>query len=588
MEPQSAWPMGTRLSAAAVPLLILGAAFIAILPLVVRGNSCGHDFNFHLLSWMEVARAWRHGLAYPRWIEDANYGAGEPRLIFYPPASWILGALLGSAASWTAAPILLVLLALAAGGGSMYLLAREWAGPEGATLAACLYAVNPYALFNVYERSAFGELLAGAVLPLVVLYALRRDRALVMLGVTLAAIWLCDAPAAVLACYTVALIALLRLLLDREARPALQTAGGALLGLSLAAFYIVPAAYERGWVAIERSISTGLRIQDSFLFARTGDLLHDQVLRTASWIFVAEMTIAVLAGWLAGKRQIGSRTRMALVLLLPPLLFLQFPASLPVWQAAPELKFIQFPWRWALVVSVAACALLGAALDRRGSPALSVKSVWMRRAFVAVAVLVLVGAGERAFFQPCDDQDAVAPRLAAFRAGPVAAGVDGSDEYTPRGADNAAIQQGLPFVRVLEKPQDDAFDDSDSRVANPEWKGHAQGSLPAKVIIDGRNIENRTIQIESPGAGYAVLRLMDYPAWRVTLNGRRVEPRPRRADGLMVIPLVAGSNEIRVRWKTTPDVFAGNTLSLIALMALILLEISERQRQKNRFTRQVS
>lgn len=587
MESQSARPMGAHLStAAAVPLLILGAASVAILPLAVRGNSCGHDFNFHLLSWMEVAGAWRHGLAYPHWIGDANYGAGEPRLIFYPPASWILGALLGSVVSWTAAPTFFVLLALAVGGGSMYLLAREWAGPEGATLAACLYAVNPYALFNAYERSAFGELLAGAVLPLVVLYAVRRDRTPVMLGVTLAAVWLCDAPAAVLACYTVCLIALLRVLLERKIWPLLHAAGGVLLGLSLAAFYVLPAAYERRWVAIERSISTGLRVQDSFLFARTGDLLHDQVLRTASWIFVAGVIVAAVAAWLARKGRTGSP--LILALLLPPLLFLQFPVSLPLWQSAPELKFIQFPWRWALVVSVAACALLGAALDRRKSPAGFAKSTWLRRAFAAAAVLVLVAAGERAFFQPCDDQDAVAPRLAAFHAGPIAAGVEGSDEYTPRGADNAAIQRGLPLVRVLKRPRDDSFDDSNSQIANPEWEGHAQGALSATVTFEGWNAENRTIQIESPAAGYAVLRLMDYPAWRVTLNGRTVELRPRRADGLMVIPLVAGSNKIGVRWKTTPDVFAGNALSLIALLVLIPLGMSERRRQKSRFTRQVS
>src|ERR1700693_4348485 len=34
------------------PILILLSAFLAIVPQLVRGNSCGHDFDFHLVSWL--------------------------------------------------------------------------------------------------------------------------------------------------------------------------------------------------------------------------------------------------------------------------------------------------------------------------------------------------------------------------------------------------------------------------------------------------------------------------------------------------------------------------------------------------------
>ena len=54
---------------------------------------------------MEVARSWHAGLVYPYWVQYANYGAGEPRLIFYPPASWLLGALLGSVVTMLGIPV---------------------------------------------------------------------------------------------------------------------------------------------------------------------------------------------------------------------------------------------------------------------------------------------------------------------------------------------------------------------------------------------------------------------------------------------------------------------------------------------------
>src|SRR5271163_4263839 len=55
--------------------LILACAFAVVVPLAFRGASCGHDFDFHLQSWLAVAQQWHHGVLYPRWIEGANYGA---------------------------------------------------------------------------------------------------------------------------------------------------------------------------------------------------------------------------------------------------------------------------------------------------------------------------------------------------------------------------------------------------------------------------------------------------------------------------------------------------------------------------------
>ncbi len=196
----------------------------------MRGNSCGHDFDFHLLSWMEVARAWHTGLLYPHWVQEANYGAGEPRLIFYPPASWLLGGLLGVIIGWHAAPVLFVLLALLGAGGSMYLLAREWAPPDAAAFAACLYIANPYTLFVAYERSALGELLAGAWLPLMVLFALRKRSSIALLGLSVAALWLTNSPAAVIGSYMLAVLALGMWIAEAQPWPALRAAGGMVAG----------------------------------------------------------------------------------------------------------------------------------------------------------------------------------------------------------------------------------------------------------------------------------------------------------------------------------------------------------------------
>ena len=90
-----------RLVLALLPIPL--AAFLAVVPMLVRGNSCGHDFDFHLLSWLEAATQLAH-FHYPHWAYTPAFNAGEPRFIFYPPLSWALGALLGLLLPWAAVP----------------------------------------------------------------------------------------------------------------------------------------------------------------------------------------------------------------------------------------------------------------------------------------------------------------------------------------------------------------------------------------------------------------------------------------------------------------------------------------------------
>ncbi len=544
-------------------MLIAGTAGLAVRTMVFRGNSCGHDFDFHLLSWMEVARAWHAGLVYPHWVQDANYGAGEPRLIFYPPASWLLGGLLGTVSGWHAGPVLFVLLALLGAGASMYMLAREWVNPGAASFAACLYIANPYAMFVAYERSAMGELLAGAWFPLMVLFALRTRSSIALLGLSVAALWLTNSPAAVIGSYMLALLGLGMWIAEGRPWPALRAAGGMALGLGLAAFYIVPAAFEQRWVQIERAITPGIRVEDSFLFAHTADAFHDQVLRTASWIFIAEFVVSLIAAYMAWRKRADGTARIALSTSLPVILLLQLPASDVIWRHAPHMKFLQFPWRWLLALSVVACVLGGMALKKPGR--------WPPMIVIAAMAI----GGGTLFFQPCDDEDAVAAQVAGFRAGQ---GTQGTDEYTPVGADNASVQQHLPLVRMLRAAQDDTADSTQGD--NPEWRAGDPGSIAAKVDAKRWNGEHWTVSVVTPEMGYAVLRLMDYPSWRVTVDGKPAPGRPVRDDGLMAVPVMAGSHAIEVRWSATRDVIAGREVSAIALLALAVVAILERRQRR--------
>ena len=543
--------------------LLLAVVGIAVLPLAWRGTSCGQDFDFHLQNWQEVVAHWQHGVIYPHWAESANYLAGEPRFVFYPPLSWLVGGLLGAILPWTWTPVAFTLLALLGAGFGFRAMAREWMPEDSATIAACLYVVNPYMLFVAYERGAMAELLAATWLPLLVLYGLRAKRSFLPLAVTVAAIWLTNAPAGVMGCYMLAVLVVVVAVQEKNWRVVGRAAGGTALGLGLAGFWLIPALYEQRWVEIARAIGPLMRVEDSFLFGyaklagasadeRFDIVYHNQVLRTVSWIVVSLIVGAVVAAWLARRKR--NAIWMPLVVVGAGVCILQLRWSDGVWWLAPELKFLQFPWRWMMVLGLVFAALAGLAL--RGEAA-------TRRAIAVRAAMMLLLAGGMAvlssmlFWQPCDEEDNVQAQIATFHD----RGFGGTDEYTPQNADNSEIQQALPQVRLLKTPNAEEASDSN----NSQWTADPTEEISAGVTVDRWNPEHKSITITSEQPGYAVLRLMDYPAWRVTRNNADVSERARRSDGLMAIPVEAGTNHIDVRWRITTDQWAGIGLSLGAL-----------------------
>jgi hypothetical protein len=591
-------------------LLIPLAAFLAIIPLLVNGCSCGHDFDFHVLSWIEAAHQFTHGNLHPHWAFTPAWNAGEPRFVFYPPLSWIIGAVLGLIFPWTWTPILYTWLALTASGLALHRLARDFTTPAAATLAAILYTVNPYMLFTAYERTAYAELLAAAFIPLLLQAILRKQVTVPRIAVPIALLWLTNAPAAVMSCYALALLATIRLATNpgapssarslglrwasRESATApahtnvattpsqtplqltLNTITGTALGLGLAAFYILPAAYERHYVQINMAIIPYLRIQDNFLFHHTADVPHDQVLHTASLIAVILLITTVIALAITLVRNSkrfgpatperlskdassrperseverppyfvnGSSTTSDIACLLTSITTLTLaitvlltPFTAFIWNHAPELLFLQFPWRLLAILA----AVLALAIALALTP-LNLKPTYIAAITLAMAAALTYPA-YTLFHQPCDQEDTVQARLALFHSNQ---GTGPIDEYTPITADNDSIAPTNPAYWLSQDPNAKA-----PTTTQP-------GPTPTHLTLN------------SPTPEDIILNLRDYPAWNIRLNGTPITTREHRDDGLIVLPIPAGPSTIDITYTQTRDQTLGDIISAISLTLLLL------------------
>jgi heme exporter protein D len=558
----------------------LGTAVLVVTPFFALGIASGHDFEFHAASWLDAANQWTEGIAIPRWTEWANHGFGEPRFIFYPPLSWILGAALGSLMRWNAVPIVFIVLVQTLAGLCAFALCRAMISRGAALFGAACYAANPYALLVIYMRSDFAEQLGTAFFPLLLLLGMRiggiwrgRDeesleapgtayiksnsaasvvrgqaRWMGWFGVVFALVWLSNAPAGVMASYAMALLFAWASWQQRSLVPGIRGAAGLALGLGLAGFYLVPAAYEQRWVNIEQALASGLQPVQNFLFTATDDPEHTWFNWIASGVAILLMVITAMAA-VAAHRTMGANVKRAnreawsavVALSAVSALLMQRPTNL-FWRFLPKLRFVQFPWRWMCVLAVGYAFLLSCAFWR------------MRRGWIWIAVAGVCAAGTATFLaqQAWWDAEDLPTIRAAMRSG---TGFDGTDEYDPRGDDHYDLPDKAPRAVLLNA--EDADDPA------PQ----------AELRIEKWTANDKELRVASPEAARIALRLLDYPAWRIEVNGVRVTAEHLEGSAQMLVPVKAGESLVRVHFVRTADRSIGAGLSLASggvLLALLV------------------
>jgi hypothetical protein len=400
----------------ALPLALVAAALL--LPSLVLGTHVTHSSPQNLTWAAQFSEQFRAGIPYPRWTPDSFEGLGGPAFYFYPPVAFWIDALAsvatGNLLSLSHRLAVTAALILFASGFAMHAwLKVETRNPRIALWGAIAYMAAPYHLLDHYMRGALAEFAAYAALPVVVLGiklitdGRRSGPAVLALGY--AALVLSHLPTALLASLTV--IPAYVLFKARRWNALLLCAAAGLLGLGLAAIYLIPALALQEWISADAWWIPVYDPRNWLLFAPARWPPEPQLMSSIVGTSAGAALIAAGLG-VVWKRMLPTdprRSELAFWIAVNLGCLCLMAGVVPwIWQIDLMAR-VQFPWRLMLIIEFAVITgLCVAPLEGFGR---AVRYLFVAAAVMIVPAIVLIGLNAMARFEitlsnaPLDQRD---------------------------------------------------------------------------------------------------------------------------------------------------------------------------------------
>ena len=534
---------------------ILAVALIACAPLLADGAVDGHSIEYNLVWLKNFAAQLGAGEWYPRWLMGMNRGAGSPVFYYYAPLPFYLTSIgVGLFPHFSLNTQLAVgeSLLIAGSGIALFFYARRHVGLVAASLAACVYMLLPYHFeIDLWLRQDLGELTIYICMPLILLFTERvleqsrkgQGAAIAGLAISYAALMFSHLPSGLLFSLCLGAYVLARLW-QRWSLSALQQFALAIaLGVALAAVYWVPALFTQQYIQSDK-LWTPYFDFHRWLYPATSEQHNPFTRRLVQLINLTTLIFALccaLVWW--------QRGRAALARLLPALVlmgaawFLISPASLLLWEHAPALWQVQFPWRVAIVMDLATAiaamqALEGLREQRSKGQGAIVAAVAGLFGFYGLTADVHNTLG------PVDNAREVTASFYAVR--------DGLDapEYT------------TPWSQLSPRDivsNDGLFDDQidynekDGSVHVVEWS-------PREIELN--------VKLQRPTD--LDVRQFYFPNWKIIAGGLRtaINLQPAKHTGLMRIRAPAGQYQLKLAMVPLLQELIGGAISTVAALII--------------------
>ncbi len=556
-----------------------------------------HDAKHSIFFLVEFDQTFQDGYWWPRWSPDFSFGYGYPLFNLYAPLAFYGAEIFYTLGlGLTAAVKSMYVLATIFAGLGMYGFVQRLYGRGAGLLAAVVYMYVPFHLVEIFIRSAYAEFVSLAIIPWLFwafteLIAAPSRRRLAAAGLSYGLLALTHHTSfftftPFLMIYILYLVvAKARLRIKTLISLALYAAAGGILGVALAAIYLIPMLTELQYIKLEQWTSGSYNYLQHFVYfsqffspawgygyAGVG-LLDDfsfQLGVVATTLVIFSLVLSVIYRY--------PHRNTALFFLISTIIsiLLMSPLAESVWHVLPIASLVQFPWRLLALTAFTMSIVAGALVAAVGGQGPSVSS----QMSVVSSQQVLTNNQEsitNGEYQPTQNSVLYLLSLTIILASftytiPQYTKIPDWAE-TPLAVlywDRASIVDRVGMVSVTdEQPQ-----------TSPMEQQYLQGDqlIPAALIAGQGTIE-ASRPINSPDEVYVTATepvtlqfyTYNYPGWQVYLNGQPIPHRYQPPFGLITVDLPAGEHQLTLQMDSTPPRTMGVIISGLVLLTILAL-----------------
>lgn len=540
-------------------IVIALIALVACAPTLWFGSSSGGSSSPNLVWSHNFSGQLIVGDLYPRWLIDMNRGAGSPTFYYYGPIPFYILAIPNLLLPFFKPTIQLAIgecLLLALSGLAFFHYARGRATRRTAIFGSALYMLLPYHFeIDLWTREDLGELANYIWLPLVLHYAevsLESKRGLFGLAISYALLVTSHLPSALLISICLAIALLPRLYGPGFFTAVFRLTTGFVTGLLLAGIYWIPALFTQQFIHTERLWDWYFDFHlwmVPFNMARLYPGVSEMPPFMQRLLFAIATSTAIFllcsASVTSSARRVELRSLAIPTLLITTAWFLMLPTSTIIWEHTSLWK-VQFPWRVAMVVDLAAALSALHALEGFN------RSRYLLSYFPAfgTAILLIYSLVSADLFELLDPH--TPPEALKER-----------DSYLRQERDVSE------YETIWTPSQTDDFSADISGIDKLVYDA-ARGS----VVVQRWRPRNIQLRVNLKETTEVMVRQYYFPNWRASVDGAALSVSPSERNGLLKLPLKSGAYIVSLKMESLPQETLGAALSLMSIAILACIYVS--------------